>query len=56
MRKLLTFALILSLGAGCVRESKTLTSIVNVPNVPILALKDMNRIATVEIAAPEGFQ
>ena len=56
MRKLLTFALILSLGAGCVRESKTLTSTVNVPNVPVLALKDMNRIASVEIAAPEGFQ
>ncbi len=56
MRKLLTLALILSLGAGCVRESKTLTSNVNVPNVPVLALKDMNRIATVRIAAPEGFQ
>ena len=56
MRKLLTLALILSLGAGCVRESKTLTSTVNVPNVPVLALKDMNRIATVGIAAPEGFQ
>lgn len=56
MRKLLTFALILSLGAGCMRESKMLTSTVNVPNVPVLALKDMNRIASVEIAAPEGFQ
>ena len=56
MRKLLTYVLILSLGAGCVRESKTLTSTVNVPNVPVLALKDMNRIAKVEIAAPEGFE
>ncbi|MBQ4287815.1 MAG: exo-alpha-sialidase [Bacteroidales bacterium] len=56
MRKLIILALILSLGAGCVRESKTLTSTVNVPNVPVLALKDMNRVASVGLAAPEGFQ
>jgi len=56
MRRLLTFFLILSLGAGCARESQTLTATVNVPNVPVLALKDMNRIASVSVAAPEGFQ
>ena len=54
MRKLLAFALILSLGAGCVRESKTVTSTVSVPNTPVLALKDMNRVATLELTAPEG--
>ena len=47
-------ALILALGAGCVRESKTVTSTVNVPNTPVLALKDMNRVATVELTSPEG--
>ena len=52
----MTFFLILSLGAGCARESQTLTATVNVPNVPVLALKDMNRIASVSVAAPEGFQ
>ena len=56
MRRLLTFFLILSLGAGCARESQTLTATVNVPNVPVLVLKDMNRIASVSVAAPEGFQ
>ena len=54
MRKILAFALILSLGAGCVRESKTVTSTVSVPNTPVLALKDMNRVATLELTAPEG--
>ena len=54
MRKILAFALILSLGAGCVRESKTVTSTVSVPNTPVLALKDMNRVATVELTSPEG--
>ena len=54
MRKILAFALILSLGAGCVRESKTVTSTVNVPNTPVLALKDMNRVATVELTSPES--
>ena len=52
----MTFFLILSLGAGCARESQTLTATVNVPNVPVLVLKDMNRIASVSVAAPEGFQ
>ena len=56
MRRLLTFFLILSLGTCCARESQTLTATVNVPNVPVLALKDMNRIASVSVAAPEGFQ
>ena len=50
----MAFALILSLGAGCVRESKTVTSTVSVPNTPVLALKDMNRVATLELTAPEG--
>ncbi|MBR4755380.1 MAG: exo-alpha-sialidase [Bacteroidales bacterium] len=54
MRKILTFVLILSLGAACTRESKTLTSTVTVPDTPVLALKDMNRIAKVELASPEG--
>ena len=54
MRKLLASALILALGVGCVRESKTVTSTVNVPNTPVLALKDMNRVATVELTSPEG--
>ena len=52
MKRLLAFALFLSLAAGCCRESKTLTSAVNVPNTPVLALKDMNRIATVKLDNP----
>ena len=39
--------------AGCARESRTVVTEVNVPNVPVLALKDVNRIATLELSIPE---
>jgi sialidase-1 len=54
MRKVLTFALILSLAVSCARESGTVTSEVNVPNTPVLALKDMNNVASVRLNSPDG--
>jgi sialidase-1 len=54
MRNSLTFALILSLAVACARESGTVTPEVNVPNTPVLALKDMNNVASVRLNAPEG--
>ncbi|MBP5487582.1 MAG: exo-alpha-sialidase [Bacteroidales bacterium] len=54
MRKVLTFALILSLAISCARESGTVSSEVNVPNTPVLALKDMNNVASVRLNSPEG--
>ncbi len=54
MRRILTLSILAFLCAACARESATLTSEVNVPNTPVLALKDMNKVASVKLSGPEG--
>ena len=51
---ILAFALALALCAGCQRESVSVKSEAYIPNIPILALKEMNEIASVRLDCPEG--
>lgn len=55
LKHILSAIVVLSVSlVSCVKESGTVSSEIRVPNTPVLALKDMNKVASVKLNAPGG--